>query len=221
MPIKIKLNVNLSRGSTSRGRCTRFFSGEGREVAGLRFEILHGFQPSDSSVGSTVHTKMGPSKVGDVIAPPGPWSTFGPDGVISEDLPLPRWPFLGMLVTWRSLYSEKWLRGFTNFKITHFCREVSRCEHFAKIAYLPLALEMYSFSHCPRLMTIDEDRNKKTIKKLTALRCLKSPVLLTQSNKSSRPAIRVSISLFCLLSLVNATPTKVLEVLDLLQWTAA
>jgi len=44
-----------------------------------------------------LHTKMGPSKVGVVITPPGPWSTSGPlSRACQQDLS--RQPFLGILV---------------------------------------------------------------------------------------------------------------------------
>ena len=43
----------------------------------LWLETPHGFQHSHIEC-CWLHTKMGPSQVGDVITPPGPWTTSGP-----------------------------------------------------------------------------------------------------------------------------------------------
>ena len=73
---------------------THYSSREGREVAALGgVEISHSFQ--QTLIVLLVHTKTGPSKVGGVITPPGPWSTYGslsrPVGVASRT----RQSFLG------------------------------------------------------------------------------------------------------------------------------
>jgi len=55
-------------------------------AAALGLKIVHGFQQSDSSAGST--PKMGSSQIRGVIAPPGPWSTSEPLFLgSSQDLP--------------------------------------------------------------------------------------------------------------------------------------
>jgi len=54
----------------------RFSSGESRGCNSFRgLEILYGFSQFNVVL---LHIKTGPSRVGDVITPSGPWSTFGP-----------------------------------------------------------------------------------------------------------------------------------------------
>jgi len=79
------------------------------DIEGL--ETPHGQQQSQILL--LAPHQDGPSKVGDIVTPPGPWTTTGPLSHVSSQQDFPRYSFLGHSEhmaepTWlKSFYSEK------------------------------------------------------------------------------------------------------------------
>ena len=160
----------------------------------------------------------GPSKVGDVVTPPGPWTTSGPlsrgctlqpEGLCSPFFAGTFWT-PGRTNIAGSLDSEKWhdVPGFTDFRPVLF---VTKChtENSLQLSHLcPLFFWQNSFSrffHDHRWGS-----EQRPIYKLAALQCLKAPVL-------SPPCI----NLFVPTSVTREYHPKVLERLHLLQCISA
>ena len=90
-----------------------------------------------------LHTKTGPSRLGDVVTPPGPWTNFGPlsVGVDWNLKDLVRHSFLGAFWTHGrtniagiSRFGEvAWHPGLCGFQTCALCHEVLHRELFANI----------------------------------------------------------------------------------------
>jgi len=99
-------------------------------------------------------------------------------------------------------------------------REVSHREQLAKILFLTLVLEITLFQSLPKI----HDHRWESEQKLTALRCLKAPVLWPQSDKLTQNCvcfINPCINLLVPPSVTREYHTKVFELLHYLQCIAA
>jgi len=120
----------------------------------------------------SVHTKTGPSKVEDVVTPPGAWTTSRLLSRRCSQQDLPHSSFLGdsghmaRPTQLGSFHSEKWLDipGFTDFKPVRFVTKCQTLISSQKSHLCRLFLGKYSFSRYSRFMSTDEDRNKDRFK---------------------------------------------------------
>jgi len=127
----------------------RFSFGEDRGGSSPRMDLI--CLTINSNLFPWLHTKTGPSKVGDVVTPPGPWTTLGrfPVGVASRtclarDIWTP-----GRQTSW-DLSIRRSGFSFRVLRISDLCT-LSRHELFAKKTFLPLVLGKALFQSLPKI----------------------------------------------------------------------
>jgi len=162
--------------------------GEGGRTAALgHLKISHCFQLS--LIALLAPHQVEPSKIGDVITPPGPWLAYGPNSRVFK---------LSILVTWpnhrcRDLptpSSDKKGFTFTNITSAHCVAKCHAVKSSGKPYLWRLHLILHFFSHYQKSMTIGLNRKRADLKG-TAFRCLKASVSWPRNDNVSVSPTRV------------------------------
>jgi len=108
-----------------------------------------------------LHAKTRPSKVGDIVTPPGPWTTSGPlsrgcglypEGLISPFFPGTFWTHGRTNIAGISQFGEMASHpGLYGFQTCAFCHEVSHRRLLSSIPFLPFVLFTVVFRSSPHI----------------------------------------------------------------------